>query len=532
MRYGKRWCVAILFSAVAPTGLPGQAADMLVLTRGSDTIAVERLRRTATALQGELVDRLQRIRWSYAATLSPPPESVLKLENAVRRADQDPTGPALQEATLVFVGDSVLIDIRGAGGAREQRLATKRGALPFINPSFAQMELLVRRLQRTGRDSLTVPLFLVSGGQTFDAVIRRLPHDSVAISAGAEARLAVDTAGRILGGAVPSQQLTLTRSRAEDAALHVPKPDYSAPAGAPYTAEEVTIPTPMGHSLAGTLTLPRRTTDDQRSTRRIPAVITITGSGAQDRDEEVPIVRGYRPFRQIADTLGRVGIAVLRMDDRGFGGSGGNAFTATSADFARDIEAGIAWLRARPEIDPARIAVLGHSEGGLIGPIIASRDSALRALVILAGPAQIGRRILEYQNRYAIERTPTIRPEARDSAFAVAMRILDSTAAASEWVRLFLTYDPTPVAAKIRAPTLILHGATDRQVTVEQAEELAAAIRGGGNRDVTVRVFPDANHLFLQDPDGNPAGYAALPSSRVRGDVVEVLVEWLVRHLK
>jgi fermentation-respiration switch protein FrsA (DUF1100 family) len=153
-------------------------------------------------------------------------------------------------------------------------------------------------------------------------------------------------------------------------------------------------------------------------------------------------------------------------------------------------------------------------------------------LVILAGPSSTGRRILEYQNRYAIERTPTIRPEARDSAFAAAMRMLDSTATTSEWVRLFLTHDPTTVASKVRAPTLILHGATDRQVTMEQADELAAAIRRGGNRDVTVRVFADANHLFLQDPDGNPAGYAALPSTRVRGDVLEVLVEWLVRQLK
>jgi fermentation-respiration switch protein FrsA (DUF1100 family) len=153
-------------------------------------------------------------------------------------------------------------------------------------------------------------------------------------------------------------------------------------------------------------------------------------------------------------------------------------------------------------------------------------------LVILAGPSQTGRRILEYQNRYAIERAPTIRAEARDSAFAAAMKMLDSTAASSEWVRLFLTYDPMAVAVRVRAPTLILHGATDRQVTVEQAEELAAAIRRGGNRAVTVRVFPEANHLFLQDPDGNPAGYAALPSTRVRGDVLEVLVEWLVRQLK
>jgi dienelactone hydrolase len=165
----------------------------------------------------------------------------------------------------------------------------------------------------------------------------------------------------------------------------------------------------MGHKLAGTLTVPK-------GKGPFPAIVTITGSGSQDRDEEIWLVKGFRPFRQIADSLGRAGIAVLRMDDRGFGGSGGDAATSTSRDFAEDIKAGLAWLRSRPEIDGKRLGLVGHSEGGLIAPIVASEDPALKAIVLMAGPGQTGREILEFQNRYGIEHNPAIKPESRDSA--------------------------------------------------------------------------------------------------------------------
>jgi uncharacterized protein len=146
---------------------------------------------------------------------------------------------------------------------------------------------------------------------------------------------------------VPAQRLTVTRvDGAHVTPMAAEPPDYSAPAGAPYTAEDVVVHTPMGHTLAGTLTRPR--TDAP-----VPAVVLITGSGSQDRDEAIPMVRGYRPFRDIADTLSRRGIAVLRLDDRGFGASTGDASTATSADYADDVRAALAWLRARDDIDGA-----------------------------------------------------------------------------------------------------------------------------------------------------------------------------------
>jgi dienelactone hydrolase len=304
------------------------------------------------------------------------------------------------------------------------------------------------------------------------------------------------------------------------------RPDYSAPANAPYTAADVTVPTPAGHTLAGTLTVPKN------AAGRVPAVVLISGSGAQDRDAGIPVVPGYRFFRQIADTLGRRGIAVLRLDDRGWGASGGDVSTATTEDLAADVRAAVEWLRTRPELDPDRIALAGHSEGAIIAPMLAVEDSRMRAIALLAGPSWSGRRIMDHQLRESL-RGQGLAGAALDSAFASGVTERDAAAARIPWVRWFMAYDPLPAARRVRAPVLILHGGTDRQVTAEQAEELGAAILEGGSTDVTVRVFPGHNHLFIPDPVGtaDPASYAALPSKKVPAEVLGALADWLVERL-
>lgn len=519
---------AVLVSLVVLAAeLPAQQADdMLVLTTGADTIAVERLRRTPTRLDGELLIIGPKARVSFAAQLVTVGR-VMEFTSEFRRADADPASKPQQSAVLHVLGDSVIIDIGAPGGTTTtQRIKSKPGAFPYINPSFALLEPVIATALSTGKDSVSLPIFYMSGGQTLDATIRKRGPDSVQITfaPGQDAFLKVDAQGRILGGHVPGQKLLVTRTRATGAALFVAPPDYSAPADAPYTATNVVIPTTMGHNLAGTLTVPK-------GKGPFPAIVTITGSGAQDRDEEIWIVKGYRPFRQIADSLGRAGIAVLRMDDRGVGGSGGNPATSTSRDFANDIKAGLAWLRTRPEIDSKRLGLVGHSEGGLIAPLVATEEPTLKAIVLLAGPAQTGRQILQFQNRYAIDHNDKIRPEAKDSAYRVALAGIDSATNASPWLKFFADYDPLATAAKVKTPALILQGATDQQVTAEQAEALAKAMRAGGNRDVTVQVFQDANHLFITDPSGNPSGYQALTSGRIRDDVMATLVGWLRQKL-
>lgn len=520
----------VVLALAATLGLPGRAhaqssVRSFLLMAGADTVAVEQVNRSPGRLEGDLLFRSGNQRWHYIATLGPGDE-VSAFDNEFRLAADAPRAPARQRSHIVFAGDSVFVTFDGPAPP-PQRIATKPGAMPFVNPSFALVEQAIRRRMRLGRDSLALAFFAVAGGQTFPVDMVRVGTDSIVVTlAGAPARLALAQDGTITGGTVTGQGLTIVVVEGgAGRSLEVAKPDYTAPADAPYTAEPVRVPTPMGHRLAGTLTLPRGARGP------VPAVITITGSGSQDRDEAIPAVKGYRPFREIADALGRRGIAVLRMDDRGYGESEAGLGVPTSRDFAEDIRAGLVFLRARPEIDGARLGLIGHSEGGLIAPLVAATDPRLKGIVLLAGPGYTGRKILEFQNLYALERAPSVSPAARDSVLGVALRTLDSLGSAQPWMRFFLDYDPVPTARSVTTPVLILQGATDQQVTADQAPVLEEAFRAGGNRDVTMRVYPATNHLFLADPDGNPAGYSALKTGSLSREVLQTLVDWVAQRL-
>jgi uncharacterized protein len=313
-------------------------------------------------------------------------------------------------------------------------------------------------------------------------------------------------------------------------ATRAPQPprDYSAPADAPYTAENVTVPTPAGHTLAGTLTLPRGAS----ATHRVAAVVTVTGSGPQDRDENIGL-EGFRPFRQLADSLGRRGIAVLRMDDRGTGASTGTFRGATSADFAEDIRAGLAYLRTRPEIDAGRLAVMGHSEGALIAPMVAVKEPTLKAIVLLAGIARPGMGTLKYQMTNMLQHDTTLSAARRDSAIAAIPARIDSLMARDPWMKFFLLYDPSETARRVTTPVLILTGDRDQQAVPEQVVEQEAAFKAAGNRDVTAQVVPGVNHLFVADTDGFPGNYRRLPAPvQIRQDVVGTVVDWLDSRLR
>ena len=333
------------------------------------------------------------------------------------------------------------------------------------------------------------------------------------------------------------EQYPLTFKRSEQAAVTTtptpapapkPKPDYSAPADAPYTAEEVLVKTAAGHTLAGTLTLPKGAS----RTKPVSAIVTVTGSGAQDRDENIGLP-GFRPFRQLADALGRRGIAVLRMDDRGTGASGGTFKGSTSADFAEDVRAGLAYLRTRPEIRADRLAVLGHSEGAIIAPMVAEKEPTLRAIVLLAGIATPGRTALQFQLKNGIEHNTKLTPEMRDSQIAGIPKRIDAMMAADPWMKFFLTYDPAPTMRRVKTPVLILTGSRDQQAVPAEVALIEAAFKEGGNKDVTARVLPDVNHLFVQDTDGFPGNYAKLPPPiMMRDDVVTMIGDWLTKRLR
>jgi dipeptidyl aminopeptidase/acylaminoacyl peptidase len=335
------------------------------------------------------------------------------------------------------------------------------------------------------------------------------------------------------------QELPLTFKREEKAAEQPaakpaasrpapPKPDYSAPADAPYVAEDVVVKTPAGHTLAGTLTLPKGAS----RAKPLGAIVTITGSGAQDRDENIGLP-GFRPFRQIADSLARRGIAVLRMDDRGTGASGGTFKGSTSADFAEDVRAGLAYLRTRPEIRSDRLGVLGHSEGAVIAPMVADKEPTLRAIVLLAGVADPARSALHAQIRNLYEHDTSLTPARRDSLIADIPKRIDGMMAADPWMNFFLTYDPAATMRRVKTPVLILTGSRDQQAAPEQVALQEAAFKEAGNKDVTARVLPDLNHLFVHDTDGFPGNYAKLPPPIViQADVVGMIADWLAQRLQ
>jgi len=524
-----------LFLALTPTAAASQQAinapvavpqSAYVLTRGADTIIVERVTRTRAAITGDMTIKGQ-ARLIFAAELVDGP-FVPTFTFKAWGAGASTDSPPLQSGTQTMTADSAFIVVQTPAGERKMTKAISNRPLPLLNNDFAMFELAIQRARRAGGTTAKVPMFALSGGVPLDVTLEFVGKDTCVMRvAGQETRFGIDASGLITGGAIPSQNIVIARVDGAAAdKISIGRADYSAPAGAPYTAEEVTVHTPAGHVLTGTLTLPKS------AKGKVPAVVTITGSGQQDRDEYISLVPGYRLFRQVADTLSRRGIAVLRLDDRAINGSGGDVMKATSEDFANDIRAGVALLRARPDIDGARIALVGHSEGGVIAPMVASTDPKLAGIVLMAGTAYPGQRVIDFQLKNGVMGAEQIPAAKKDSALKALVAEFDSTTAKIPWMKFFLTYDPSVTALKVKTPVLIMQGATDQQVTPEQAPLLEQAFKRGGNRDVTLKVFKDPNHLFLQDSSGFPGGYVKLKDGKVDGEVMGTLADWLAAKLK
>lgn len=517
-------------------GTPAARAEFIV-TAGSDTIATESYTRDSAQVRSELLVKPQGIRVGFSMSLGPG-ATIPRLAAEIRSADSAPSAPAMQRASVEFTRDSALLTVGNATGNTTepmQRLAAPAGTLPFINLSSAIIEQILLRAKALGGASVEVPVLAVEGAKLLQAKVEWTDVGSATLElGGATIHASVSPAGEFLGGTVATQGVRFTRVGVGDlpsipapASTPTPKPDYSAPPGAPYTAEEVRVPAPKaGIELAGTLTLP----EHARGTR-VPAMVMITGSGPQDRDEGTPALPGWRPFRQIADTLGRRGIAVLRLDDRGVGGTPTGPSDPTSADLADDIRAALAYLRSRPEIDHGDLGLIGHSEGALIALMVGATDPELRAVVLIAGSSRTGRQVSDAQVRTAIQNQLHLTGASLDSAVRANDAARDAQLARSAWLRFWFDYDPLPTAKKLRMPVLIVQGATDTQVTPDQAEELASAIRSGGNGDVTVKVIPETNHLLVHDPDGSFTDYSKLKSFDVNPAVLGSIADWLAARL-
>ena len=329
----------------------------------------------------------------------------------------------------------------------------------------------------------------------------------------------------------------------------------------PYNEQEVSYRNEKDNlKIAGTLTLPQ-------CSGPFPAVLLITGSGSQDRNETVA---GHRPFLVWADYLARNGIAVLRVDDRGIGGTELGSLSATSENYAEDVLAGVNFLKQHKEIDPKMIGLIGHSEGGMIAPMVAARSKDVSFIVLLAGLGQRGEDVI-YTQTELIHKAQGTPPDRLVHILALSRRInaivktetdenrveqriyeeiaayggtvselqkqqFERAAAAMKgfipmyktaWYRYFIMFDPQSVLKNVKVPVLALNGEHDLQVAWKQNLDLiAAGLKAGGNADITIRAFPKLNHLFQTSPTGLLSEYSQIEET-ISPEVLKTVSDWI-----
>jgi pimeloyl-ACP methyl ester carboxylesterase len=332
----------------------------------------------------------------------------------------------------------------------------------------------------------------------------------------------------------------------------------------PYASEEVKVQVKDGVVLAGVLSVPA----GEAPADGWPAAVLVSGSGPQDRDG---LIMGHRPFLVLADRLTRAGIAVLRYDDRGVGGSTGELATATTLDFADDAEAAARFLRARPGIRKSAVGIIGHSEGGVIGSLIAAREADTAFLVLLASPGVSGREVIlaqvegmlsadgagATQTKRAVETQAKVldaiiagKPEdAEQAVIELSLQMMGFTNAANApaeakaqvtaaakakvaevlvpWFKTYISLNPAESLAKVKCPVLALNGTADMQVFAAQnLPEIERVLSESGNSDHSVREVEGVNHLFQPAVTGSPAEYGTIEIT-MSEEVMKEVAAWI-----
>jgi len=331
----------------------------------------------------------------------------------------------------------------------------------------------------------------------------------------------------------------------------------------PYRTEEVTFTNnKFKINLAGTLTIPE-------GNGPFPAVILITGSGAQNRNEEL---MGHKPFMVIADYLSRKGIMVLRYDDRGVGGSQGDYLKATTADLSTDAMAAFNFLKEHPLADHKSIGLAGHSEGGLIAPMVAASDEKIAFIISLAGPGVRGEEIIHRQNNdisrisgidekqikegielnrklFSVLIKENDNKKAEEKMVSLYRKILTKRKATPgeieaaqkqlnaglnpvtyDWFRYFLVTDPAFFWKKVKCPVLALNGEKDLQVAAEiNLNAIEKAVLSGGNSSIKKLQFPGLNHLFQHAKTGLPSEYGDIEET-FSNEVLEIISDWILNQ--
>jgi hypothetical protein len=371
--------------------------------------------------------------------------------------------------------------------------------------------------------------------------------------------------GRFLGDSIvgtwtQGASLSLNLKRSEN--IERPKRPQEPTPPFPYNEEEVSIENKKAAlELAGTFTFPKEGAS-------FPAVVLISGSGPQNRNEEI---LGHKPFLVLADYLTRNGIAVLRFDDRGIGGSTGDFSKATTKDFVTDAIAGVEYLKTRSEVDQNKIGLIGHSEGGLIAPLAAIQDDDINFIVLMAGPGISGKELLPMQTAL-IMRANGFSEEKIKRDVDVLSRLYEiviseeDTSAAREklkkefdksynelaeeekkeigdpeiffnqqiksfispWFKFFLEYDPYETLTKVDVPVLAINGEKDLQVPPDENLDLIEkALKEGGNENHKIVELKGLNHLFQESETGSPNEYSKIVQT-ISPETLNLISNWVI----
>jgi fermentation-respiration switch protein FrsA (DUF1100 family) len=339
-----------------------------------------------------------------------------------------------------------------------------------------------------------------------------------------------------------------------------PKPPF------PYNVEEVKFKNEKDNiTLAGTFTFPKES-------KKFPAVVLITGSGAQNRDEEI---FNHKPFLVIADHLTRNGFAVLRFDDRGYGESEGNHSIATTEDFANDVMAAVNYLKTRDEVDKRKIGLIGHSEGGMIAPMVASSDNDVSFIILMAAPGVPGDSILYLQTQliykaegqsdekinqtlarlhevYSLLKSDEDESSLREKLKAKFQELFNQLSeeekkqypdpetymeieirtVMSPWFRYFLKFNPAKYLEKVKCPVLAINGEKDLQVPAKQnLSAIENALKKGGNKNYVLKELAGLNHLFQKSQYGTISEYGVIEET-ISVEALEIITDWLKQITK
>jgi pimeloyl-ACP methyl ester carboxylesterase len=495
--------------------------------------------------------------WTIASTgrVGPPLELVTKSLQIRYMPDWKPLELILDATTrgqafgmhITVAGPTATTHVNNAGQPVDRADTIAPDAVLLPNPFLAGYEAVAHRLTTAAAGS-TIPVY--QGGpvpvvirvgdsdteriQTVGGLIEaRRTHATLVATGTPELPVEIwgDPSGRLLRVSVPAQGLEFVRD--DIAAVSTRRVVVSRPGD-----EQVQIPA-NGFTLAGTVSKPSVTAG-----KRNAAVVLVVGSGPVDRDETVA---GIPIFGQLAGALADAGFTVLRYDKRGVGQSGGRIETAALADYADDLRAAVKYMADRKDVDPKRIAVVGHSEGGDVALLDAAKNGRVAALVLMATPGVVGSDVVLTQQRRILDRSNL--PDAdKQARIELQKKIHEAVITGKGWETLppefrrqvdnpefqsILVFDPATVMPRVRQPILIVHGTLDTQVDPSNADRLESLARSRKRQaPVDVVKIPSVNHLFVPATTGDVSEYGALKDKQITPALAAAIAQWLQKTMQ